>query len=52
MRRAGYRPIVEDYTAPLPGPLRGDALERAAHAVARLRPTLFAYQWVMAAEPA
>jgi len=51
LRRARYRPFIEDYTVPLPGPIRRDELERAAHAVARVRPTLFAYQWVMAAEP-
>jgi 2-polyprenyl-3-methyl-5-hydroxy-6-metoxy-1,4-benzoquinol methylase len=48
--RAGYRPVVEDYTVPLPRSIRRDDLERATHAVARVRPTLFAHQWVMVAE--
>jgi 2-polyprenyl-3-methyl-5-hydroxy-6-metoxy-1,4-benzoquinol methylase len=51
LRRAGYRPVIEDYTFPLPRSIRRDALERVAHAVARVRPTVFAHQWVIAAEP-
>jgi 2-polyprenyl-3-methyl-5-hydroxy-6-metoxy-1,4-benzoquinol methylase len=50
--RAGYRPVVEDYTVPLPRRIRRDDLEGVAHAIARVRPTLFAHQWVLAAEPA
>ena len=51
LRRAGYRPVIEDYTVPLPRRIRRDDLERVTHAVARIRPTLFAHQWVIAAEP-
>jgi 2-polyprenyl-3-methyl-5-hydroxy-6-metoxy-1,4-benzoquinol methylase len=50
VRRAGYEPTVEDFTVPLPRAVRNDRRERAARAIARVRPTLFAYQWVMAAE--
>jgi 2-polyprenyl-3-methyl-5-hydroxy-6-metoxy-1,4-benzoquinol methylase len=52
LRLAGYRAVVEDFTVPLPHVIRKEPLERAAHGVGRLRPTLFAYQWVMAAVPA
>jgi 2-polyprenyl-3-methyl-5-hydroxy-6-metoxy-1,4-benzoquinol methylase len=49
--RAGYRVVELDYTVPVP--LVGSpGVERAAHAVGRLRPTLFAYQFVVAATPA
>jgi 2-polyprenyl-3-methyl-5-hydroxy-6-metoxy-1,4-benzoquinol methylase len=50
LRRAGFRPVVEDYTVPLPRKVRRDDLEGAAHAIAHVRPTLFAHQWVMVAE--
>jgi 2-polyprenyl-3-methyl-5-hydroxy-6-metoxy-1,4-benzoquinol methylase len=47
---AGYRVVELDYTVPVP--LVGSpAIERAAHAVGRLRPPLFAYQFVVAAAP-
>ena len=44
---AGYRIEVLDFTAPVPGG-RG---ERLAHAIGRVRPSLFAYQFVVAATP-
>jgi 2-polyprenyl-3-methyl-5-hydroxy-6-metoxy-1,4-benzoquinol methylase len=50
LRDAGWEPQVVDFTAPLPQPLRNDTLEGFAHRVGELRPTLFAYQWVIAAE--
>lgn len=47
---AGYRVVELDYTVPVP--LLGTPIvERVAHAVARVRPSLFAYQFVLAAEP-
>jgi 2-polyprenyl-3-methyl-5-hydroxy-6-metoxy-1,4-benzoquinol methylase len=49
---AGYRLVSLDYSVPLPQPVRAEASEALAHRVAGLRPTLFAYQWVLAAEPA
>jgi hypothetical protein len=48
---AGYRIETLDFTVPLPV-LRNATTERAAHAVGRLRPSLFAYQFVVAATPA
>ena len=48
--RAGYRVVELDFTVPVP--LIGTpAVERVAHALGRLRPPLFAYQFVAAAEP-
>ena len=49
--RAGYRVATLDFTVPLPV-ARTASTERVAHAVGRLRPPLFAYQFVVAAEPA
>jgi len=49
--RAGYRVDVLDFTVPLPV-FRTATTERTAHAVGRLRPSLFAYQFVVAATPA
>ena len=47
---AGYRILELDHTAPVP--LFGTpAVERAAHAIAGLRPPLLAYQFVLAATP-
>ena len=47
---AGYRVVTLDHTAPVP--LVGTpAVERAAHAVAALRPSLLAYQFLLAATP-
>ena len=40
-----------DYTVPLPV-ARTTTTERVAHAIGTLRPQLFAYQFVVAAEPA
>jgi 2-polyprenyl-3-methyl-5-hydroxy-6-metoxy-1,4-benzoquinol methylase len=48
--RAGYRIVAFDLTAPVPR-LRAPAAERAARAIARLRPSLLAYQFVVAATP-
>jgi hypothetical protein len=48
---AGYRVVEEDFTVPLPHVARRYGLERLAHRVGRVRPTLFAYQWVTAAVP-
>ena len=48
---ARYRVLELDFTAPVP--LIGTpTVERAAHAVGRVRPSLFAYQFVVAATPA
>jgi 2-polyprenyl-3-methyl-5-hydroxy-6-metoxy-1,4-benzoquinol methylase len=47
---AGYRVLELDHTAPVPG-IGVPAVERAAHTVARVRPSLFAYQFVLAATP-
>ena len=51
LERAGYRVVELDFTVPLPV-ARTPAAERLAHAVGRLRPPLFAYQFVVAATPA
>ena len=48
--RAGYRVIELDFTVPVPV-LGTPAVERVAHTVGRLRPSLFAYQFVVAATP-
>jgi 2-polyprenyl-3-methyl-5-hydroxy-6-metoxy-1,4-benzoquinol methylase len=48
--RAGYRIVEFDVTAPVPK-ARVPRVERAAHAVAGLRPSLLAYQFVVAATP-
>jgi 2-polyprenyl-3-methyl-5-hydroxy-6-metoxy-1,4-benzoquinol methylase len=48
--RAGYRIVDFDVTAPVPK-VGTPAVERAAHALARLRPSLLAYQFVVAATP-
>jgi 2-polyprenyl-3-methyl-5-hydroxy-6-metoxy-1,4-benzoquinol methylase len=48
--RAGYRIVELDVTAPVPG-VRSRTVERIAHAVARTRPSLLAYQFVVAATP-
>ncbi len=50
LERAGYRIVELDYTVPVPG-IGAPAVERAAHAIGRLRPPLFAYQFVVAATP-
>jgi 2-polyprenyl-3-methyl-5-hydroxy-6-metoxy-1,4-benzoquinol methylase len=48
---AGYRIVELDFTAPVPV-IGTSAVEAAAHAVGRIRPSLFAYQFVVAATPA
>jgi 2-polyprenyl-3-methyl-5-hydroxy-6-metoxy-1,4-benzoquinol methylase len=45
---AGYRVRRVDFTVPVPGDR--DALDAVGRAVGRLRPTLFAYQWLLVAE--
>jgi 2-polyprenyl-3-methyl-5-hydroxy-6-metoxy-1,4-benzoquinol methylase len=51
LERAGYRVVELDFTVPVPG-VGTPGVERAAHAVGRLRPQLFAYQFVVSAAPA
>jgi 2-polyprenyl-3-methyl-5-hydroxy-6-metoxy-1,4-benzoquinol methylase len=51
LERAGYRVVELDYTVPVPG-IGTAGVEGAAHAVGRLRPSLFAYQFVVSAAPA
>lgn len=51
IEQAGYRVETLDFTVPLPA-LRNAATERVAHAIGRLRPSLFAYQFVVSATPA
>ena len=51
LEQSGYRVLELDFTAPVPG-LGRPAVERVAHTVARVRPSLFAYQFVVAATPA
>jgi SAM-dependent methyltransferase len=49
--RAGYRVVAFDFTVPVP--LVGTPrVETVAHALGRLRPSLLAYQFVVAAAPA
>ena len=50
LERAGYRVVAFDVTAPVPV-IGTPVVERAAHALARLRPSLLAYQFVVAATP-
>ena len=49
--RAGYRIETFDFTVPVPM-VGTPRVEAAAHAVGRLRPSLFAYQFVVSATPA
>lgn len=51
LERAGYCVVELDYTVPVPG-IGTAGVEGAAHAVGRLRPSLFAYQFVVSAAPA
>jgi 2-polyprenyl-3-methyl-5-hydroxy-6-metoxy-1,4-benzoquinol methylase len=44
---AGWRVERIDFTVPVPGD--SDALDAVGYAIGRLRPTLFAYQWVITA---
>jgi 2-polyprenyl-3-methyl-5-hydroxy-6-metoxy-1,4-benzoquinol methylase len=48
IERAGYRDVRIDFSVPVPG--GSDALDGAAYAIGRLRPPLFAYQWVAVAQ--
>jgi 2-polyprenyl-3-methyl-5-hydroxy-6-metoxy-1,4-benzoquinol methylase len=48
---ACFRVITMEFTVPVPA-VGTQAVERLAHAVGALRPQLFAYQFVVAAEPA
>jgi O-antigen biosynthesis protein len=50
LSRSGYRIVELDFTVPVPV-IGTPGMERIAHAVGRLRPPLFAYQFVVAAEP-
>ena len=47
---AGYRVLELDHTAPVPV-VGTAAVERVAHAVARIRPSLLAYQFLLSATP-
>lgn len=49
--RAGYRVLELDFTVPVPV-VGTERVERIAHAIGRLRPPLFAYQFVVSATPA
>ena len=49
LRSAGYRPVEVEFTIPVPV-VGTPSVERIAHAVGRLRPQLFAYQFVVSAE--
>jgi 2-polyprenyl-3-methyl-5-hydroxy-6-metoxy-1,4-benzoquinol methylase len=51
LETAGYRIVVFDYTVPVPL-LSAPRVEAIAHRLGRLRPSLLAYQFVVAAEPA
>jgi 2-polyprenyl-3-methyl-5-hydroxy-6-metoxy-1,4-benzoquinol methylase len=51
LRGAGYRVVELDFTVPVPG-VGSPRVEGAAHTIARLRPQLFAYQFVVSAAPA
>jgi 2-polyprenyl-3-methyl-5-hydroxy-6-metoxy-1,4-benzoquinol methylase len=48
IERAGYRVVRIDYTVPVPGD--SDLLDAVGRAVGRLRPSLFAYQFVAVAQ--
>jgi 2-polyprenyl-3-methyl-5-hydroxy-6-metoxy-1,4-benzoquinol methylase len=50
LEEAGYRIVKLDFTVPVPI-LRRPLIEATAHAIGRLRPSLFAYQFVVAATP-
>jgi 2-polyprenyl-3-methyl-5-hydroxy-6-metoxy-1,4-benzoquinol methylase len=47
VQAAGYRVERVDFTVPVPGD--SDGLDALGYALGRLRPTLFAYQWVLVA---
>jgi 2-polyprenyl-3-methyl-5-hydroxy-6-metoxy-1,4-benzoquinol methylase len=48
LEAAGYRILEFDFTVPVPGAI----LEGLAHAIGRLRPSFFGYQFVVSATPA
>lgn len=48
IERAGYRVDRVDFSVPVPGD--NDALDLLGYSIGRLRPTLFAYQWVVTAQ--
>ena len=48
IRAAGYEDVEIDFSAPVPG--ESDRLDAVGYAVGRLRPTLFAYQWIAVAQ--
>jgi 2-polyprenyl-3-methyl-5-hydroxy-6-metoxy-1,4-benzoquinol methylase len=50
IEQAGYRVERVDYTVPVPG--GRDALDAVGRAIGSLRPTLFAYQWLVVAQTA
>jgi 2-polyprenyl-3-methyl-5-hydroxy-6-metoxy-1,4-benzoquinol methylase len=50
LEAAGYRVTVLDFTVPVPV-LSTPRVEALAHTIGRLRPSLFAYQFVLAAVP-
>jgi 2-polyprenyl-3-methyl-5-hydroxy-6-metoxy-1,4-benzoquinol methylase len=47
---AGYRVTTFDFTAPVPA-LSAPRVEAVAHGIGRLRPSLFAYQFLVEAVP-
>ena len=47
VQSAGYRVERVDFTVPVPGD--SDSLDAVGYALGRLRPTLFAYQWLLVA---
>lgn len=47
IERAGYRVLRIDFSVPVPGD--SDALDLLGYTIGRLRPQLFAYQWVVTA---
>lgn len=51
LERSGYRIETFDHVVPVPL-VRSSAIDRLAHRIGRLRPSLFAYQFVVAATPA
>jgi len=51
LEEADYRVSEFDYTVPVPGVVGTPRVEAVAHAIGRLRPSLFAYQFVVAATP-
>jgi 2-polyprenyl-3-methyl-5-hydroxy-6-metoxy-1,4-benzoquinol methylase len=50
LHRAGYEHVEIDFSVPVPGD--SDLLDGLGRAVGRLRPQLFAYQWVAVAQTA